>query len=193
MAIYPVFEIKAVKDEVKSAVEGRVVYDDVEYVSIRVDQKTKIDKPAAEWLGELDYKLDKGRIDPGEYQRFRRIYEAFKSGQEAPLDGTDIRGWPLVTPAQVENFRKIGVRTLEDLIKADENTIKEAGSGARELQKKATAYIEAAKDGKAAEKIVALENAVNQLSEQNVQLMNELKNQLEAKEAPKKGRPPKAA
>lgn len=189
MAIYPVFDVRAVKDEEKSAAEGRVVYKDVDYVHLRVDQKTALDKPVEDWMKDLDYKLDKGRIDPSEYEKYKRMYAAFKEGKEAALDGTDLKGWPQVTPAQVENFNKVGVRTLEDLIGADENTIKAAGSGARELQKKAKAYLEAAKDGKASEKIVALESAVNELSEQNKILMDELRKQLEAKQTEKKGKP----
>lgn len=42
-------------------------------------------------------------------------YEAWKAGQEMPLDGTPISAWNGVTPEQAEVFKRNGVRTVEEI------------------------------------------------------------------------------
>lgn len=42
-------------------------------------------------------------------------YEAWKSGQEMPVDGTPLAAWNGVTPEQSEVFKRNGVRTVEEI------------------------------------------------------------------------------
>lgn len=45
----------------------------------------------------------------------RGAYEAWKSGQETPVDGTPLDAWPALTKVQVEAFRAAQYRTIEDV------------------------------------------------------------------------------
>lgn len=42
-------------------------------------------------------------------------YEAWKSGQEVPVDGTPLGAWPGINETQAEAIRAIGLRTVEDV------------------------------------------------------------------------------
>jgi hypothetical protein len=42
-------------------------------------------------------------------------YDAWKAGQEVPLDGTPLAAWPGLSPEQAELFKMKGVRTVEQI------------------------------------------------------------------------------
>lgn len=186
MAIYPKFETRAVPDENASKEAGRTIYKDEDWVSLRVDANTTVEKPAEEWFADMADKARNGKTDPITFEAYKKIYASFKEGKEAPLNGTDIRLWPQVTKAQAENLIQLGIRTVEDMAVADDNTIRRITHGGRDLQNKAKAYLES-REGKAAEKIVDLEKKVTELAEQNEKLLKALEENLQKK----RGRPPK--
>lgn len=189
MAIYPLFETRAAHDEEASKTEGRAVYKDEDWVVLRIDGNTAINRPVDEWFVSLNEKVKNGKEEFSLVDAYKKMYEAFKEGKETPLNGTDIRLWPIVTKAQAENLIQNGLRTIEDLSVCDDPTLRRIGHGARELQNKAKAHLEAT-SGKAAEKIVDMEKKLQELADQNQQLIEALAEKM--KEKPK-GRPPKAA
>lgn len=178
MAIYPIFENSTKRDPEASVKEGREVHVDCIKVKLRIDGNTEIEKDAEEWLAGLVQKKNIGLIDPKLFDAYKSAFEAFKEGNEVPLSGTDIRQWPQVSRAEAENFINVGIRTVEDLAGADENTLRRIKHGAREAQNKAKAFLEAS-EGKAAEKIVAMEEKFNIVTDQNEKLLKALNEEIE--------------
>ena len=110
-----------------------------------------------------------------------RAYEAWKEGLEAPVEGTDLRNWPGVTPAQLKTCQGIHVRSLEDLAEANADTIRKMGMGGVSLVKKAKSYLKSAGNNKASEEIgsmqVKLDSLVETIAKKDAQideLMEEL-------------------
>lgn len=50
-------------------------------------------------------------------------YDAWKSGQEIPENGTPLAAWPGVTKEQVEYLRKLAIKSVEDLAAINEATV----------------------------------------------------------------------
>ena len=149
MATYVEFEYRPVQDAQASAAEGRAVFKDHEYIVLLIDDKTQI---PLRW----------DEAPPYVKEEYRKNYESWKAGEEAPLEGTSLRDWPAISKAQAEEMWQLGIRTLEDLIAAPDPLLDRAGSGARALQGKARAWLDTAADtGKVAEEVKALrdENA----------------------------------
>jgi hypothetical protein len=108
-------------------------------------------------------------------QRFARQYEAFKRGDAEQIVGTPLAQWPLMTRAQVEEFRYFGVLTVEHLASLRDD-VKMKMPGALDLSKRAAAWLEASNgvgnklaesDARATEqatRIAALETLVHKLT-----------------------------
>jgi hypothetical protein len=52
----------------------------------------------------------------------RRAYQAWVSGQEAPMDGTPLAAWNALQPEQAEAIRTMGIRTVEEIAGLTETT-----------------------------------------------------------------------
>lgn len=185
MAIYPIFENRAVRDAEASEKEGREIHKDEIWVMLRVDANTQVEQPAEKWIAGLDQKLKNEKISPELHRAYKAAYQSYKDGNEAPLSGTDIRQWAQVSRATAENLISIGIKTVEDLATADDNTLRLIKHGSRELQNKARAFLEST-DGKASERIVSLEDEVKVLREQNEKLLEALNENQQQPETPKK-------
>lgn len=95
-------------------------------------------------------------------------YEAWRSGQALPENGTPLAAWAGVTPEMVEHLRRMHVRTVEDVAEMkDADTRKLPFPTATKLPELAKAYLSgrtsAAKDEELAamrERMAALEAAL---------------------------------
>lgn len=142
------FERVAVENPTATAKEGRYVAVDVDYVTVTpvggggngVKWKIK------QWMDNLRYEEQSGRIPQAWVEQYRKAYEAWKNGQEIPLNGTPIRGWMVISPAQQEMLIARGVQTLEDLAVINAEGIQRIGMGGVELKNKAIMALQAAKD-----------------------------------------------
>lgn len=165
MAVYARFYIDQVKDEAASAEAGHAVFGTVEKVEITIGGSS----PMVNTYPVADKHRD----------QYAAAYEAFKRGEEAPLEGVPLTEWPQITTAQVDEFKRLGVRTVEDMVDAPEQILQSFGPGAMALAQKARAYLEAAAGpGKLSEevhavraenealhtKVTDLTNTVNQLA-----------------------------
>ena len=152
------FEQRAVEDRNATISAGGVVMRDVDYVIVRqVGCRDTFEKEAEPWLDDIEAASRKGQY-PGEWVRhFREKFAAYKAGQAEPEMGLSLRQWPSLSKAQAENLIAAGVRTVEDVAAMNEPTLQRVGMGARELKRKAQAYLDSRNDNKAAEKITALE------------------------------------
>ena len=114
MATYVEFEYRPVQDAQASAAEGRAVFKDHEYIVLLIDDKTQI---PLRWDEAPPYVKDE----------YRKNYESWKAGEEAPLEGTSLRDWPAISKAQAEEMWQLGIRTLEDLIAAPDPLLDRSG------------------------------------------------------------------
>lgn len=72
----------------------------------------------------------------------RGAYEAWKSGQETPVDGTPLDAWPALTKVQVEAFRAAQYRTIEDVAEITDGQLGRVRlPDMRQLRDKARTYI----------------------------------------------------
>lgn len=94
------------KNDVRTAEEGRPIYDDVECIRIFNSKNNIIDRP----------------IRDTDKQRWPRQYAAWKSGnQEAGKSGTPLEHWSMVTRAQAEEFKHFKIFTVEQLAEASDS------------------------------------------------------------------------
>lgn len=165
------FEVRAVEDVAASQEAGHWVGKDVIYVKATKPGGTSVFEAVAEnWITQKELQGDPNS------DRYRKIYEAYKSGQEEPEFGTPLRNWPNIGPAQIKACNSANVRTVEELAELNDSGLEMLGMGARGLQNKARAYLESAKDhGVIAEKVGELESRLSDLVGENQRKDDELR------------------
>lgn len=162
-SLFVVFYMGVEQNSAKSTEAGRPVFDDVEFVRIIIpgDKNNIIDRRASDH--------DK--------RRFHRQYGLFKEGrkEEEQISGTRLTDWPMLTRAQCEEFKYLGLRTVEQLAEVRDDVVSRV-PGMHNLKQVARAWLGKAKSTaeaaqlakEAAEKdqrIQTLENALRDLSE----------------------------
>lgn len=175
--LYVEFHMEAVENKEKSIEAGRPIFEDKEYVTIRIagDSKTVRVRP-------VKYDWDAGT--PPDAERWPRQYQAFKNQQSQAIEGTPLTEWTMITKADAMSMKAMNIHTVEMLAALGDNNIDWLGG--RMMRDKAKAWIEQAKDN----------SGIAKLQEENQRLRNDLeaiKNQLAAlgEDKPRRGRPPK--
>jgi hypothetical protein len=126
---------------------GQLYYVDVDLVKItQIGGKDTVEKVVDDWLENCKVNVQAQRMPREWLMHYELTYEKFKLGQEVPIQGTPIRNWPLLTPAQVENCTSRGIRAVEDLAAANEQTLNALGMGSRALKQQAVDYLAMQKD-----------------------------------------------
>jgi hypothetical protein len=152
----------AVLDQGASVAAGRPIYHDVEFVKIII--------PGV--VTNVHVK----RVGPVEAQRWPKEFEAFRAGQEQPIEGTMLEEWPILTRAMIKELRHFEIRTVEELAELSDVALQNIGMGGRALRDRAKAYLSDAEreklnsrlnaeNEKQASRIAVLENQVKELSE----------------------------
>jgi hypothetical protein len=120
---------EAVKNEVRSAAEGRVIYDEVPMV--------KIITP-----GSRDVMVTKASQTYRD--RFPKQWEAFiKAQDQQNISGTRLELVPFLTVGQIAELKAMNVMTLEQLANLSD-TVMHRFMGAHKLRQQAKAYLMAA-------------------------------------------------
>lgn len=170
----PFVEFKQIArhDPRRSQEVGYRVTKDVDMAFImQPGSRDQVEIEASAWLDSIRRKMIDAAPDayPQEWvEGFKKKYEAWKAGLDAPLNGTSVKEWPLLSPAQVQNFQAIGLMTIEDVSAMTEEAMGRVGMGARELRDKARQFL-TAKDVAATaiaerdERISALEAKIAEL------------------------------
>jgi hypothetical protein len=175
------FELRSVEDRHASVQQGMKIMKDQEFILIYPrGGKDMVEKvvPASP---------QKGQYPTPAWQefnaRFGKLYAAWKEGQELPVEGTDLRTFRLLTPAQIDNCRELHIFTVEQLAEANEETLKNIGMGSRNLKMTAQRWLEFGEGG--GKQVTRMED----LEAKNAALTDLVK-QLEAKldEKPKSSR-----
>jgi hypothetical protein len=146
-------------DKTRSVEEGRNVYRDVEFVTIRIpgDKTLSIHRP----------------VNVSDKHRFPMQYQAFKNAAGQLLSGTPLQTWPGITPAQVKELEYFNVRTVEQLASMADTGAAQM-MGVQKLKRSAQQYIAAAKDAAPLLKVQAeLETRDNEIAALKDMLMKQ--------------------
>ena len=185
---YIEFELRADEDRNASIEAGMPVYKDVEYAKLTpagsqgtlVSEKVVTEQLLNEWRNGN-----------------RRGDRPIPYYLQVPVNGSSVKHWPGVTPAQLRTCQEAGIQTVEDLALSNADSIRRLGMGGLALVKKAKIYLENAETNKAAEEISALQIKIETMEElihtQSEQIAA-LQNDSEARpNQAKRGRPRKEA
>src|SRR5574343_1167622 len=156
---YVTFERIAVEDKAASIAAGHYVARDVDYVNVTPPYSKDIWKSkVTQWFDNMKQDVQNGRLPREWMEGYVRKYEAWKNGQEIPLEGTAIKGWGVISPAQQETLLRLNILTVEDLAGVTDEGAKRIGMGAMEHKSKARAWLAQLHDrGELTVKMAALE------------------------------------
>lgn len=138
--VFPRFYVQAMPDGKRTQEEGRPIFRDVEMIEIRI---------AGDKLNIIDTK-----VNDDHRHRWPQHYAAFKAGQKVAVEGTPVDEWPILTASKVAELKALNIFTVESLAELPDTGLAKMGMGARELQNKAKAYLEAAKGGAVTNRLV---------------------------------------
>lgn len=137
------FYIEPVERPALSREAGRPIFEDEEYVFVRIvgDPKSSFRAPAHSAAGR-----DRESGQPFSYaQKFPEHYRYFKSEQDQQLAaGTPLTEVPWLTASKRAELKALNIMTVEGLAGLDGTLLQRIGMGARELKNKAQAYLDAA-------------------------------------------------
>lgn len=125
-----VFSIRPHHNQVKSAEQGRPIYEDRDYITIMVpgDKDSVIERPATD--------MDKAR--------FRAQYRAFKDRQnQETVSGTPLRQVSFITASQAKEFEYFNIYTVEQLAGMPDSNAQRI-MGAQRLKQLAADFLRAA-------------------------------------------------
>lgn len=175
--LYVEFFMEPVKNEEKSTIEGRPIYEDKEYITIRIigDTKTVRTRPV---------KFDWDGGTPPDTERWPRQYQQFKASQTQTVEGTPINEWAMITRSDARSFKDMGIHTVEQLASLGDNNL--TWFGARKMKELAIAYLAQAKNGSG---ITKLQSENDQLKIELETLKAQIKSLTELAPEKKRGRP----
>lgn len=144
---YIEFYVDAVLDQAASDAAGRRVTKDVNMVRIiPPGGQLIVEKKPEEWIAQLKRKAIERTHDafPQEWiDNIQKSYDSWKAGLEPPLNGTSVKEWALLSPAQAQNFINMRILTIEDVAAMTEEAMARVGMGSRNLRDKAREWLQA--------------------------------------------------
>jgi phage gp37-like protein len=164
---FPEFSMEPIKNNFRSEREGKPVFEDAEFVTIRVpgDRKT-------EWHG---------RVTEEHRRRWPTQYAAFKAQQDAPTEGTPLKEWAALTRSQVLELAAANVKTVEQLAALPDDLLHRAVSmGGFALREKATRFLEQAAGVAVAERLAAEKEEAQANMQVMQQTIDALRSEVEA-------------
>jgi len=139
---YVQFVREAVEDKNASREAGHYVARDVDYVLITPPYSKDMHKAKLPgWFDKIDGDVKSGRLPREWADRYKEQYRLWKLGQEMPVDGTPIKGWGVISPAQQEMLIRANIRTVEDMAAANDEGLRRIGMGSVDLKNKAQAWL----------------------------------------------------
>mgnify|MGYP001597732702 CR=1 FL=1 len=136
------FETVPVENKAETLKQGKWVGQDVDYVCITAPySKDEHVQKVSIWKEQMDLQVMQGRIPAAWRDRYLAEYDAFKKGQELPVDGTPILGWGMISPAQQKILISCRIRTVEDLAAMNADGVRHVGMGAVDMKQRAAAWL----------------------------------------------------
>jgi len=155
--LYVQFYSRPVVDVLKSRQANRSIFTDTDFVKIMIagDRKNVVERVATS----------------DDLARFPEHYAKYKAGIAEQVTGTPLENLPSMTPSRSEEYKHVGIRTIEMLANANDNV--------------ASSFIGFQADKKRAKDYIAI--AEGQSMQDLVAQMAEMKAQLEAMKKPTRG------
>lgn len=156
----------------KSQAEGRPIYEDKDFVEIRVAGDAR--------------ETFTSKVRPVDVERFPEEWAAYQRGDTQKRAGTPLEQWPAMTPAQIKNLEFLNIFTVEDLASLSDAGLQKVGMGANKMRSDAQKYLEMARQ-------ISIANNNEESQKRIAELEAQVKALLEGREGqPKKrGRKPK--
>jgi len=167
--------LRSVQHPAKTEEAGHPVFEDVPFIKIQVpgDPTTLIDT----------------KLRDHHKRRFARHWAHFQQYQNAaPVIGTPLAEWAVVSRSQADNLRVSGVMTVEQLAELTDAQIQRIGMGGEQLRRKAQTWLKQATDSAG---VMASAGRMSELEENNKLLQAQVAELMAAMNAPRRGRPPK--
>ncbi len=159
--MYVRFYTKAVRNNFKSNLENRPVFDNLEYVEIRIpgDRNSIYDQPVKQ-----EHKM-----------RFAEKYKFFKENEENIESGTPLSQWTYMNAGLVEELKYFGIRTVEQLAEMDD-IHGQRFPNFNDMQTRAKLFLAKAEEGAQESKLAAeleqRDNKIEALEKQIQELAN---------------------
>lgn len=191
---YVRFERVAVEDVAASREAGHYVAKDVDMALITPPYSKDIMKyKVVNWFDQLTIDAANSRLPEQWVQEYQKAYDAWKNGQELPLDGIPIKGWGVASPAQQETLIKMHILTVEQLAAVTHEGISRIGMGGVDLKNKADAWLKSLKkSGGVAIEIAALKKENDSLTATVESLLSKVSELTKLVEQSTKEIPPQA-
>lgn len=156
---YASFEMRAVEDRDLTVKRGMYMTKDVAFaVIIPPGSKDRVERKAEEWIADLELRVSEDRFKPEWLSQIKARYTEWINHREAPIDGTAIGNWPILSPSQRKACETYNIRTVEELANLSEEGMANLGMGSRALKDQAKSWLIAANDiGKVASRLAAVE------------------------------------
>ena len=165
--------VRPVEDRNASIAAGAYVAKDVDFAIImRPGSKDTVEKEARVWLNEIKAKARENTIPATWPAAFEASYKMWKDGEELPVNGTPIKLWPALSPAQVQMITRAGILTVEDLAQLPDSEVGVIGIGGLGLKQKAQSWLQS--KNSLAEENAALKTRTSELETQVAAMMAEI-------------------
>lgn len=173
MPPYVTFEKKAVENREAEIEKGRYGFKDVYMAFVtRPGSRDTVEIEVESWLKQLADRATTGLVPANWLPHFQQQFEAFKKGEEAPLNGTPILGWALLSPAEQKTVIAGGIKTIEDLAAANDEALMRVGMGSRVWKTKAETWLkEVVSAGATAAQMGTLTRDNEALKAQNAEML----------------------
>jgi hypothetical protein len=140
------FRNVAVKNDAKSKLAGRPIFDDVEHCEIRFPGRRDWQAfPASAFAGWKNDQFSGEQVSYTYAERFSKQYRQFKEHVAQTKSGTPLSEVPFLTEARRAELRAQNIYILEQLAAIDGQELKNLGHGGRDMKNQALEYIEASK------------------------------------------------
>lgn len=123
-----------------------------------------------------------------EWVACEKAYNAWKSGQEEPIEGTPLSVWPGVKPWDTDKLKTLGIRTVEQVAGMNDADCDRFGMGSRAIVAKARQFVANKPSAEATARVVTLEQD-NETLKKQLEVMQAQIAELATKRGP--GRPRK--
>ena len=126
----------------------------------------------------------------------RPAYEAWRKGEEMPIEGTPIGAWPALTPDQAAGLKAAGLRTVEEMANATDTLVNKIPlPNVRGLKTLAEAFLASRDQSKVAADLAQKDREMAELREQLDEMRQIVLAQSRERDEdrPRRGRPPKVS
>lgn len=151
---------------------GMLYVEDVDFVKVTpMGSRDIFERIAVDWFKSLEQKVSMGMESADNQQHFIRLYEAWKKGEELPLEGTPIKGWPLASKAEQQRCIELHLLTVENLANCNAEATNRLGMGGQTLRNRATEWLKARNEtGPLVARLDAMQLVLERIEKRNSEL-----------------------